>query len=218
MDHGRSIEIMTVTRAESYLQQQEERSRVSRQRILDAAVQCLVEYGYAGASTLRIQELAGISRGGLLHHFPSRDELLVGAVQHLASSRVAELREEIGATITAPDGDPVRIDAAVGQMWANFHQPFFWASTELWVAARYNTALRDALGPAERQLQKAIHVTLAAMFGPVWAARPRFREAVDILLSSMRGVALAYGFDPRVAERDPHLGQWRTMARALLVE
>jgi AcrR family transcriptional regulator len=209
---------MTATPAESYLQLQERRSRASRQQILDAAVQCLVEHGYAGASTLRIQELAGISRGRLLHHFSSRDELLVGVVQHLAASRVAELRAEVGATIATPAGDPARIDEAVGQMWTNFHQPFFWASVELWVAARHNDALRDALRPAERRLQKAIHQTVEAMFGPVWTARPRYRQTVEILLSSMRGVSLAYGFDPRTPARDPHLAQWRDMARTLLAE
>lgn len=209
---------MTATRAQTYLQEQEERSRVSRQRILDAAVQCLVEYGYAGASTLRIQQVAGMSRGRLLHHFPSRDELLVGAVQHLASRRVSQLREEVAAVIIRADDDPARIDEAVGQMWTNFQQPFFWASIELWVAARHNEALREALRPAERHLQKAIHATVEIMFGPVWARRPQFREVADILLSSMRGVSLAYGFDPRVAERDPHLKQWRTMARAMLID
>ncbi|MCU1647658.1 MAG: hypothetical protein JWN03_7933 [Nocardia sp.] len=209
---------MTASRAENYLQLQEKRSRASRQQILDAAVQCLVENGYAGASTLRIQELAGISRGRLLHHFPSRDELLVGAVQHLASTRVAELREEVGATIVAADDDPARIDEAVGAMWTNFHQPFFWASIELWVAARHNEALRDALRPSEHHLQRAIYETLEVMFGSVWAARPRYRQMADILLSSMRGVSLAYGFDPRTPSRDPHLAQWRDMARVLLGE
>ncbi|MFF3574069.1 TetR/AcrR family transcriptional regulator [Nocardia jiangxiensis] len=209
---------MTATRAESYLQQQEKRSRASRQQILDAAVKCLVEYGYAGASTLRIQQLAGISRGRLLHHFSSRDELLVGAVQHLASGRVAELRVEVGAMITAPVEDPARIDEAIDQMWTNFHQPFFWASIELWLAARHNDSLRDALRPAERQLQKAIHETLAAMFGPVWSARPRYQQTIDILLSSMRGISMTYGFDPRTPVRDPHLAQWRDTARVLLAE
>ena len=207
---------MAATRAESYLQQQERRSRASRQQILDAAVQCLAEYGYAGASTLRIQELAGISRGRLLHHFSSRDELLVGAVQHLASARVAELRTEVGSMIAVPDDDPARIDEAIGQMWTNFHQPFFWASIELWVAARHNDSLREALRPAERQLQKAIHETLAVMFGPVWSARPRYQQVVDTLLSSMRGASVAYGFDPRTPARDPHLAQWRDVARVLL--
>ena len=58
-----------------------------QERILDAAVRALVEHGYAGTSTLRIQEIAEVSRGSLLHQFPSRDALLVAAVQHLAEAR-----------------------------------------------------------------------------------------------------------------------------------
>ena len=49
-----------------------ERTADSRLLILDAAVACLVEEGYAGASTLAVQARAGVSRGRLLHHFPSR--------------------------------------------------------------------------------------------------------------------------------------------------
>ncbi|WP_232839923.1 MULTISPECIES: TetR/AcrR family transcriptional regulator [Nocardia] len=207
---------MTGTGAQDYLQRQEQRSRISRQQILDAAVQCLVRYGYAGASTVRIQELAGISRGRLLHHYPSRDELLVGAVQHLAAGRVAELRQEVGATITADAAAYERIDQAIEQMWKNFDQPFFWASVELWLAARHNQTLREALHPAERQLQNTIYETIEIMFGPVWAARPLYRHTVDVLLSSMRGVSMTYGFDPREPAKDPHIAVWNDTARALL--
>lgn len=196
----------------------EVRTRLSRQHILDAAVRCLVEYGYSGASTLKIQELAGVSRGRLLHHFPSRDELLVAAVHHLAASRVADLREESMATITADPADPARIDQAVDRMWTNFHQPYFWASIELWVAARHNDELRAALRPAERPLNQIIRGALDAMFGPVFAAHPRYRQTRDVLVSSMRGVALTYTFDRRQAARDPHLAQWRDTARALLAD
>ena len=204
------------TRAEIFLQVQEKRSQASRQQILDSAVQCLIEDGYSGASTLRIQQLAGVSRGRLLHHFPSRDELLVGAVQHLASSRVAELKEEVITSITVGDADPARIDQAVYQMWATFHQPYFWASIELWVAARHNDHLRAALGPAERQLYKAIRETLDSMFGPILSVRPRYGLTIDILVSSMRGVSLTYAFDRRRYAKDPHLAGWREMAHAML--
>jgi len=195
---------------------QEERTQASRQRILDAAVQCLVEHGYAGASTLRIQEVAGVSRGRLLHHFPSRDELLVAAVAHLAVGRVAELKEESAAAITAAHDDPARIDQAVATMWVNFHQPYFWAAIELWLAARHNQRLRTALRPAERRLARSIHDTLDAMFGPVFAARPRYVETKNLLVASMRGVSLTYAFDWRQADRDPHLAQWKDIARVLL--
>ena len=55
----------------------EQRTSDSRLRILDAAVACLVESGYAGTTTLTIQARAGVSRGRLLHHFPSKETLLV---------------------------------------------------------------------------------------------------------------------------------------------
>lgn len=196
----------------------EQRTLESRERILDAAVQCLVEDGYSAASTLRIQQLAGVSRGRLLHHFPSRDELLVAAVQHLAEVRVVGLKAESTATITAADDDPERIDQAVATMWVAFHQPYFWASIELWVAARHNQALRTPLRTAERRLAKSIHDALDAMFGPVLAARPRYAETTNVLVTSMRGVSLTYAYDRRRPDRDPHLAQWKDIARVLLTD
>jgi len=66
---------------------QEERSRVMRERLLDAAVECLIECGYSGTSTTLVSERAGVSRGAQLHHFPSRADLLVAAVEHVAQAR-----------------------------------------------------------------------------------------------------------------------------------
>lgn len=188
----------------------------SRQRILDAAVLCLVEQGYSGASTLQIQERAGVSRGRLLHHFPSRDDLLVAAAEHLAANRVTALRGESAEAITARDGSGVRIDQAIEQMWRSFHQPYFWAAIELWIAARHNVYLRESLGPVERQLYKEIQQTLKAMFGPAHAAHPRFRLVTDLLVTSMRGVAVTYGFNDRPPATDPHVAQWKQLARELL--
>ncbi len=168
-----------------------ERTSASRQRILDAAVRCLVEQGYAAASTVQIQERAGVSRGRLLHHFPSRDELLVAAAEHLAATRVAALRGESAAAITAADGDPARIDQAVEQMWPTFHQPYFWAAVELWIAARHNDEIRTILGPMERRLYRDIRQSLASLFG------------ADVRVQ-------------RSAAGDPHLAQWKETAHTLL--
>ncbi|WP_369214020.1 TetR/AcrR family transcriptional regulator [Streptomyces flavofungini] len=53
----------------------QERSRNTRGRIPAAAVTCLAEDGYTATTTPRIQERAGVSRGSMLHQFPSRDAL-----------------------------------------------------------------------------------------------------------------------------------------------
>lgn len=192
---------------------QRERSDETRARILDAAIEALSEHGYAGATTLRIQSVAGVSRGRLLHHFPSRDALLVAAVQHLAR----EMIDAAAAEREWPADPAERIDAAVETMWLAYRQRFFWAASELWLAARAHPDLRAALLPAERQLGAHVREITDAFFGADLAATAGFAELRDVLNTSMRGVALTYTFAPRDPDTDPHLASWKKLARGLLL-
>ncbi|MCD2189511.1 TetR/AcrR family transcriptional regulator [Actinomycetospora soli] len=194
----------------------EQRTSDSRVRILDAAVACLVESGYTGTTTLTIQARAGVSRGRLLHHFPSKETLLVAAAQHLAATRFAA-DGLAAAVLPDPAVDPVgRLDRVVDEMWVTYQQPYFWASVELWTAARTDPALAAALLPAERRLGAAIRQTLDAVFA-AYADHEHYPMVREMLLTSMRGVALTYGFDPREAATDPHVAQWKQLCRALLL-
>jgi AcrR family transcriptional regulator len=49
----------------------------SRAAILDAAVPIMANNGYRGASLASIAEAAGLTQAGLLHHFPSKEQLLI---------------------------------------------------------------------------------------------------------------------------------------------
>jgi AcrR family transcriptional regulator len=193
-----------------------EHAAAIRLRILDAALECLLESGFAEASTLKIQERAGVSRGGLLHHFPSRESLLVAAAQHLASSRVTETATSAAAAITAAPDDPERVDQAIDHMWVRFQEPYFWAAVELWVAALHHPALRTVLRPAERELGARIRTVVDGLFGPVLSARPEYSALREMLLTSMRGVALTYAFEPRVPRYERNLGVWRQIAHVAL--
>ncbi|ORB48095.1 TetR family transcriptional regulator [Mycobacteroides saopaulense] len=188
------------------------RSRESRRRILDAALDILVTEGYAAATTVRIQQEAGVSRGKLLHHFPSRDALLVAAVHHLAEERVRAQRDRTDW----PDGPDERIDAAVASMWATYAQPYFWASMELWIAARTHKELRAALPPEEHAIGQLVRTATDNFFGPTLTARPQYTALRELLNTSMRGVALTYAITPRNPATDPHLQQWQALARQQL--
>ncbi|HVV07650.1 TetR/AcrR family transcriptional regulator [Amycolatopsis sp.] len=194
----------------------QDRSADSRALILDAAVDCLVELGYAGASTLAIQAKAGVSRGRLLHHFPSRDELLVAAAQHLSATHLKQIEERVaGALAGEPDG-PRRVDRCIELLWSTFQEPPFWAAMELWTAARTNRTLARSLRPAERQLREAIHKVGDRIWGPAVCAHPRYRELRELLFTSMRGAALPYAFETRVPSTDRHVPLWKGMARGML--
>ncbi|WP_405166493.1 TetR/AcrR family transcriptional regulator [Nocardia sp. NBC_01499] len=191
----------------------QQRSTSSKRRILDAAVKVLIEEGYAGATTIRIQREAQASRGGLLHHFPSRDELLVAAVHHLAAERVRDL----GARTDWPTPLGDRIDAAVEAMWQTYAQPYFWASIELWVAARIHDELRTALAQEEKVMGSMVRVATANFFGAQICAVPAYPTVRELLNTSMRGVAMTYTFESRDPRTDPHLVEWQTLARNLLL-
>jgi AcrR family transcriptional regulator len=193
----------------------EERTATSRARILDAAVACLVESGYAGATTLRIQARAGVSRGRLLHHFPSRDQLLVAASRHLAIERLRRTGERIESLAGGLSGAE-RLDRAIELMWETFSEPHFWAAVELWTAARTNEELRAALLPEEREVGAAVRELMDRFYGPELVAHPRFAEVRDLLFTSMRGVALTYALEHRDPRTEPHLALWRSVAHTLL--
>src|SRR5205809_3152820 len=101
-----------------------------QQRLLDATLESLVERGYRGTTTLEVQKRAGVSRGALLHHFTSRSELILAAVEHLTRERVAavsDLAHEAAPRVRA------RIEWAVRVLWSTFEGPLFSASLELWL-------------------------------------------------------------------------------------
>jgi AcrR family transcriptional regulator len=185
--------------------------RRTRARILEAAVECLVELGYANTTTVAVQAKAGISRGRLLHHFPARDELLVAAVTHLGEARFGAMIEQVEAN--PYQGDV--IDATVDAMWDSMKGPLFIAATELWVAARTHPELQAVLQPAEQQLWRHLRSGYQQIFGP-YSSHPRFDEVLQLLVNGMRGFALTRNFDRSPRPEARHLQSWKRMAHELL--
>ncbi|WP_035922599.1 TetR/AcrR family transcriptional regulator [Frankia sp. QA3] len=195
---------------------QRQRRASSRELILDAAVQGLFEDGYARTTTVAIQTRAGVSRGRLLHHFPSREDLLVATAQHLAHERIEEMRRFVLAATPGPTTGGARVDLATELLWETFQAPYFWAAMELWTAARTDTDLAATLAAAERQLGSAINRVVATMYGPVLSAHPDFPAARDLIFTSMRGVSMTYAVTRRNPRTDPYLTLWKRVLREML--
>lgn len=198
--------------------QRDERSVNTRNRVLEAAIEVLVAEGYSGASTLSIQQHAGFSRGRVLHHFPSRDDLLVAAAEYLARHRVEATVARSVMQLDERSTGTERLNHVIEFMWATYHEPHFWATIELWVAARTNDHIATELLPEERQLGRIIRNSVDLFFGRDFIGHPNYPVVRDTLLSSMRGVALTYAFDRRDFRNDPHISDWQTLAAVLLGE
>src|SRR5690606_34185607 len=89
--------VSTADRAERVPKQ--DRSRATRQRLLEAAVACLAEHGWAGSTVSVVAERAAGSRGAAQHHFPTRQDPLTAPVEHgWAGSTVSVVAERAGVS------------------------------------------------------------------------------------------------------------------------
>jgi AcrR family transcriptional regulator len=182
---------------------QEERTRAMRRRLLEATVDCLVERGWSGTSTTLVSQRAGVSRGAQLHHFPTKSDLVLAAVEHLSEVRGRELRE---AAAALPSG-PRRTRAVIGMLAEHFTGPVFSAALELWVAARTDDRLRAAVGPLEQRIGRETHRETVELLG-VDESRPGSRELVQATLDLVRGLGLAATITDDAVRREPILDRW----------
>jgi AcrR family transcriptional regulator len=193
---------------------QEERSNATRERLLDATIECLIELGYGGTTTSEIVRRAGVSRGAQVHHYPTKAELVNGAVAHLAKKREQEVREEFARI--DPKGD--RVSEAIDLLWSGYAGPLFTAVFELIAAARTDPELRTVFATLQLNVQKGIESFCRETFGPQALRRKMFRDALALTINLMHGLSLSRiaGGDP--AEQDRLVEAWKTLVRPLLEE
>ncbi|MCZ4498822.1 MAG: transcriptional regulator, TetR family [Marmoricola sp.] len=174
-----------------------------RLRLLEATVQCLAEHGWAGTSTTLISQRAGVSRGAQLHHFPTKNDLVVAAVEHLALVR----RDELAASARALPTGSRRTRAVLEMLGEHFTSDVFVAALELWVAARADAALLGALGPFERVTGRETHKLTVEMLDAD-ESQPGARELVQATLDLIRGLGLANTISNDQARRSRILDRW----------
>jgi len=197
---------MTATRVS-----QADRTRAMRSRLLEATVDLLVERGFSGTSTTLVSARAGVSRGAQLHHFPTKNALVVAAVEHLTELRGAELAQ---AARRLPRGR-TRTRAVVRMLGDHFSSPVFIAALELWVAARTDAQLLAAVAPLEQKVGRETHRLTVEALG-VDESRPGVRELVQATLDLVRGLGLADTITDDARRRARILDRWALTLQAAL--
>ncbi|KRB40458.1 MAG: helix-turn-helix domain-containing protein [Pseudomonadota bacterium] len=132
--------------ARTYPAKETPKSRRTRARILDAAMRLFAEVGYHAATNAMIADAANLTRGAMLYHFSSREELVEAAVTHIEVER-ARLFEQAASGPVAPGVDAS--EQAIDAYWALLHEIPFIAFAELEAAARTDAMLRNRLANAQ---------------------------------------------------------------------
>ena len=171
--------------AEAPRRTQAERRQTTRRGLLDAAIECLVDAGYAGLTTTEVCRRAGVSQGALFKHFATKAELVAATAEHLFANLIDTFR----AGLPPLDADTDRAAVVVQQLWAVFQQPRLEAAFELYVAARTDADLARRLTPVSERHAENMRRLAHELF-PEAAHDAGFDAFVDLGISALQGAAI----------------------------
>lgn len=186
---------------------QQDRSRITQDRLLDAAVVALAEHGWSATTVGLVAERAGVSRGAAQHHFPTRDLLFTAAIDRLTSERSKEVEAVVRAL---PERGPRRTRKVLDHLFALYNGASFRASVAVWSIASTDAELLTRVRPLEARLGRDIH-TLAVSLLEVDETIPGVRATIQATLDFLRGLALANLLSDDSRRRKPVLDEWSLM-------
>ncbi|WP_375286581.1 TetR/AcrR family transcriptional regulator [Sphingomonas sp.] len=120
---------------------QAERREETSGRAIDAAIKCLYRDGYSATTTLSVAAEAGISRGALLHHFPTKVDLIEAVALEVVRRSQKRRRDFITAH---PRGLP-RFAAITEASWETLQEPAAMTLLEILMASRGDAELAARL-------------------------------------------------------------------------
>jgi AcrR family transcriptional regulator len=157
----------------------------TRRRILDAAIACLAEEGYAGTNTGAVAIRAGMTRPAMLYHFPSKAALIEAVVYHIMRVRLDLYLQDVQTLENRED--------MVDMAWGHLQTKVFRAFTELLVVAQTDEDLAAVFGPALAEYDRARRDVSLATLPKAEAEAPWFNLRRDIFRFLLEGLAMQGG-------------------------
>jgi AcrR family transcriptional regulator len=175
---------------------QEARSAGTQAALIDAAIESLIQRGWAATTAARVCDDAGVTRGALLHHYPNLGGLLAAAL--------GALHHHMLAAAGAPSST---VRGAVDTAWRAIGDRRFKAVMEAWWAAGNDPDLAREIGPVVAQF--------AGLVSPTNSTSPRFRQpAVATFLLTAREALFGLAMGRATSGGRP-LGHERSVLAAL---
>lgn len=164
-----------------------ERSATTRLKLLNATIDCLHELGYHQTSTVLVTERAKVSRGSMLHHFPTKADLMMATAQHIRELR-AEAHRTVREKLTS---ERERFLSLIDTLWSEYQTPSGIARIELMLGSRSD----PELGPRYRELNSELDERHKAR---VWERaqklgikdKKKIQAFVQLYAASIRGLAI----------------------------
>lgn len=192
---------------------QAERTDATRKKLIDASIQVMRQRGYGGMTTLEVAEIAGVSRGALLHHFPSRHELVLATMRYmndviLVESQARAAEAASGAT------DP--LDGIIRDAKDFFFSDFFFVSLAVGMGDAHEEDLRRQTQPLSKESRLAVEAAWLDALVARGVDRELGARILALSLSVVRGFSIRVFIDDNRKRFDELLDTWKAMVRVYL--
>lgn len=191
---------------------QSERSGDTQQRLIRATIEVLKQKGYAGLRTAAVAEVAGVSRGGLLHHYPSKDELVLASVEfvlHRARERaIQRIRQAAGAENV--------FDAVIADAKEFFFSEDFGVVLDLVLMGGKNHAFRAHIKLYAERHRVPVEQAWLELLVARGIPGSHARQLLALTLTVVRGLSIRALWQHDEALFDSMFETWRQMVSAYL--
>ncbi len=166
---------------------QSQKSSLTRDRIIIATLECIIEFGYENTTMAKITKVAKVSQGSMQYHFPAKLDAIKAAINYLFAKRLTDHQHDL-------ENVPENVDKmahAIEVYWRHLNEGHYVAYQDLVIAARTHPELAIVLKPAYQRFVKAWRRDALNLI-PEWnGKREQFELICDIGQYQMEG--LAYG-------------------------
>lgn len=163
------------------------RSAATRGRLIAAAITVLQRDGYAAATTVRVAQEAGVSRGAMLHQFPTRADLIIGVAEHIVREQDRERRRELRAM----ERGETRFAEITRVAWKSMIEPASMALLEIMLGTRSDPELGARFPAVMRDLEAKLVSGPMEVAHDVGVDDEELIEAMTRLhLAAMRGLII----------------------------
>lgn len=166
--------------------QQQSRSVQTRERLIAATLDQILEVGYHTATTHEIAARASVSRGALLHHFPMRADIILAAMEALLEDGTRQIKA-IAADL---QNGKVTLDDFVEFLWQLFSGRFFYLSLEMITEARNDSDLRHRMIPVVKRFHAALDGIWTQFCDPQSRTPHQARIILNLTVCLVRGMGV----------------------------
>ena len=191
------------------------RRAATREKLLNACVKHLAKHGYYATSTVMVAELAGVSRGAMLHQFPTKLDLMIATAEHISHS-FGQARKP---KLTPIDDPHKRFEVLLDIIWEETRTPSGIALLEIMMATRSDPALAERLADQRDHIDQQ---RADSMWRLAQKLGVKDRAAVDAMVTfdtaALRGLSVSAMFIGKPKQIDAALDLLREYRRLMLAK